>query len=76
MTGALFFWIIAICCFGLKGLKTKIRKIFGFVLFLIIGIIFGFIAKAIPNVFNPWVSWPSGAFFIVFHNCACYKFCG
>lgn len=56
ITGGILFWIIAFCCFAFKGLKTLGYKVFGFVLFVIFGIIFGFIAKSIPNIFNPWVN--------------------
>ena len=56
ITGGLLFWIIAFCCFVIKGFKNIGYKIFGFMLFAVIGIVFGFIAKSMPNIFSPWVN--------------------
>lgn len=56
ISGGIIFWIIAFACFGIKGFKNIGYKIIGFVIFVIIGIVFGFIAKSLPNVFNPWVN--------------------
>lgn len=56
ISGGFLFWVIAFCCFGLKGFKNFGYKLLGFVMFLIIGVLFGFIAKAIPTIFNPWVN--------------------
>ena len=56
LSGGLLFWLIALCCLWIKGLKNIGYRIFGFFLFLIIGVLFGFIAKAIPTIFNPWVN--------------------
>ena len=56
ISGGVLLWIIALCCFGIKGLKGWSYKIIGCVLFLLFGILSGFIAKAIPTVFNPLVN--------------------
>lgn len=56
ITGGLLFWVIALCCFWIKGFKNIGYRLFGFFFFLIIGVFFGFIAKAIPTIFNPWVN--------------------
>lgn len=56
VTGGLIFWIIAICCFFIKGFKNIGYKFLGFILFVIVGTIFGFIARSIPTVFNPLVN--------------------
>lgn len=56
LTGGLLFWVIALCCFWIKGFKNIGYRLFGFFFFLIIGVFFGFIAKAIPTIFNPWVN--------------------
>lgn len=56
ISGGFLFWVIAFCCFGMKGFKNFGYKLLGFVMFLIIGVLFGFIAKAIPTIFNPWVN--------------------
>lgn len=57
ITGGLLFWVFAFVCFGLSGLKTIPRKIIGFVICAILGVLLGFIGKAIPNIFTPWVNY-------------------
>ena len=56
ISGGFLFWVIAFWCFGIKEFKNVGYKILGFILFSIVGVLFGFIAKAIPTIFNPWVN--------------------
>ena len=57
LSGALMFWVLAISCFFIKGFKNIGYKIFGFILCVMVGAAFGFIARAIPTIITPIVNY-------------------
>lgn len=57
VSGAFLFWILAIACFFIKGFKNIGYKIFGFILCTMVGVAFGFIARAIPTIITPIVNY-------------------
>lgn len=52
ITGSLIFWLISILCIFLKMDKIWYR-FFGFIFFVVVGAIFGYISVLIPIVINP-----------------------
>ena len=48
ISGGFIFWLFAILCLFLKDVKNIAARI--------LGVLFGFIARSISNIFNPWVN--------------------
>ena len=57
ITGGLLSWVIAFACLKMSGINTIPKRLLGLILFFIIGVVLGSIAKATPNIFNPWVNY-------------------
>lgn len=57
ITGGSLMWLIALLCLFIKGIKNWGHRIFGVVLFAVIGCILGLAAKAIPTIANPMVNY-------------------
>ena len=53
LSGASIFWFLAVSCLFMNTFKNIGYKIFALVLCSVVGVIFGFIAKAIPTILNP-----------------------
>ena len=52
-TGAILFWIIAFLCFFIKGFDKNGYRVIGFFVFLLLGGLFGLMAKALPTIIAP-----------------------
>ena len=57
ISGGVFMWFLAICCFFINGFEKPWHRIIVVILFILFGTVLGFIAKATPNILSPWVNY-------------------
>lgn len=57
ITGGVILWLIAIMCIFIKNFGSLGARVLGFVVFVVLGCLLGFAAKAIPTILNPWVNY-------------------
>lgn len=55
--GGIFFWILAIACFFIKGFKRFRYRILGFLTMVGFGYLFGLISKSIPTIITPIINY-------------------
>jgi len=56
VSGAILVWLLAISCLFMKTIDKKWNRVVAFVILVLLGLLFGKVAKSIPNIFNPWVN--------------------
>lgn len=56
MTGAILFWFVGALCLFVK-MDKFIYRIVGFVLFVVLGILFGYISSLLPTVIAPKINY-------------------
>lgn len=65
ITGGLIAWLIAIMCLFIKNFGNLGSRLLGIILFAILGVILGFVAKAIPTIINPWINYIGVPFLMI-----------